>query len=116
MRRLLLALGTTAGSGFPIFGRAYPSMEIPTAAPSSVSVSASSRSAIHVTRTFLPPEEEYMVWLRKAYGAHMLTNQGPIHQELEERLRVRFDVPHLRLMANGTLAIQLAIRALGVKG
>lgn len=57
-----------------------------------------------------------MVWLRKAYGAHMLTNQGPIHQELEERLRVRFDVPHLRLMANGTLAIQLAIRALGVKG
>ena len=28
----------------------------------------------------------------------------------------RFDVPYLRLMANGTLAIQLAIRALGVKG
>jgi len=74
------------------------------------------RPAIHVTRTFLPPEEEYLHWLRKAYASHVLTNQGPIHQELEETLRARADVPHLRLMANGTLALQLAIRALGVKG
>jgi dTDP-4-amino-4,6-dideoxygalactose transaminase len=71
---------------------------------------------IYVTKTFLPPEEEYLMWLRKAYESHVLTNNGPIHRELEETLRARFDVPYLRLMANGTLAIQLAIRALGVKG
>jgi dTDP-4-amino-4,6-dideoxygalactose transaminase len=71
---------------------------------------------IHVTRTFLPPRVEYDAWLDKAYASHVLTNKGPIHQELEETLRQRFDVPHLRLMANGTLAIQLAIRALGVTG
>lgn len=71
---------------------------------------------IYVTRTFLPPEEEYLHWLRKAYTSHVLTNNGPIHRELEETLRARFAVPHLRLMSNGTLAIQLAIRALGVKG
>ncbi|MDQ3101472.1 MAG: DegT/DnrJ/EryC1/StrS family aminotransferase, partial [Bacteroidota bacterium] len=35
---------------------------------------------------------------------------------LEETLTRRFEVPYLRLMANGTLALQLAIRALGVKG
>jgi dTDP-4-amino-4,6-dideoxygalactose transaminase len=71
---------------------------------------------IHVTKTFLPPEEEYLHWLRKAYGAHVLTNNGPIVRELEETLRARFEVPHFRTMANGTLALQLAIRALGVTG
>lgn len=71
---------------------------------------------IYVTKTFLPPEEEYLHWLRKAYGAHVLTNNGPIVRELEETLRARFDVPHFRSMTNGTVAIQLAIRALGVTG
>ncbi len=71
---------------------------------------------IYVTRTFLPPREEYLHWLDKAYASHNLTNNGPIHRELEETLRARFEVPYLRLMANGTLALQLAIRALGVTG
>lgn len=71
---------------------------------------------IYVTRSFLPPREEYLRWLDRAYSSHVLTNNGPIHGELEEMLRLRFDVPYLRLMANGTLALQLAIRALGVKG
>lgn len=73
-------------------------------------------TVINVTRTFLPPREEYLAWLDKAYASHVLTNNGPIHRELEETLRQRFAVPHLRLMANGTLALQLAIRALGVTG
>ena len=75
-----------------------------------------SHAPIHVTKAFLPPEEEYFIWLRKACATNILTNNGPIHRELEETLRARFNVPHLRLMSNGTLAIQLAIRALGVKG
>ncbi len=71
---------------------------------------------IYVTRAFLPPRAEYDAWLDRIYGSHVLTNNGPIHRELEETLRQRFDVPHFKLMTNGTLAIQLAIRALGVKG
>lgn len=71
---------------------------------------------IHVTKTFLPPEEEYLFWLRKAYSTHVLTNNGPIVRELEETLQRRFEVHFFRSMSNGTLAIQLAIRALGVKG
>lgn len=74
------------------------------------------REPIYVTRTFLPPQEEYLHWLNKAWESHCLTNNGPIHRELEETLTARFEVPYLRLMANGTLALQLAIRALGVKG
>lgn len=75
-----------------------------------------SQGPIYVTRTYLPPREEYLRWLDKAYASHVLTNNGPIHKELEEALRARFEVPFLRLMANGTLALQLAIRALGVTG
>ena len=71
---------------------------------------------IYVTRTFLPPREEYDSWLDRIYASHTLTNNGPIHQELEETLRDRFGVPHMLLMSNGTIAIQLAIRALGIKG
>lgn len=79
-------------------------------------MSNGSQEPIFVTRTFLPPKEEYLHWLDKAYSSHVLTNNGPIHKELEETLRQRFQVPHLKLMANGTLALQLAIRALGVTG
>ncbi len=79
-------------------------------------MSNGSQEPIFVTRTFLPPKEEYLHWLDKAYSSHVLTNNGPIHKELEETLRQRFEVPHLKLMANGTLALQLAIRALGVTG
>lgn len=71
---------------------------------------------IHVTKTFLPPRAEYDAWLDKVYASHILTNNGPVHRELEDTLRQRFDVPYLKLMANGTLAIQLALRALGVTG
>ncbi|MCW5898884.1 MAG: DegT/DnrJ/EryC1/StrS family aminotransferase [Flavobacteriales bacterium] len=71
---------------------------------------------VYVTRTFLPPREEYLHWLDQAYSTHVLTNNGPIHRLLEETLRARFEVPHLKLMANGTLALQLALRALKVRG
>src|SRR5690606_34530538 len=50
------------------------------------------------------------------YSSRVLPTNGPIHRELEETMRSRFNVPHLRLMANGTLASQLAIRASGVTG
>jgi dTDP-4-amino-4,6-dideoxygalactose transaminase len=75
-----------------------------------------SAKPIYVTKSFLPPREEFDAWLDKIYESNVLTNNGPIHKELEETLRARFNVPYLRLMANGTLALQLAIRALGVKG
>lgn len=74
------------------------------------------QAPIHVTRTFMPPRAEYLAWLDQALDSHVLTNQGPLHNRLETALRERFSVPHLKLMANGTLAIQLALRALEVKG
>lgn len=76
----------------------------------------SERKPIHVTKAFVPPIEEYTEQLRRIWSSGQLTNQGPLALELEKLLAERLDVPHCLFMANGTLAIQLAIRALGVKG
>lgn len=45
-----------------------------------------------------------------------LTNDGPLLQELETRLEDRLKVEHCIAVANGTLALELAIRAMELKG
>lgn len=76
----------------------------------------SERKPIYVTKAFVPPIEEYTAQLRRIWASGQLTNQGPLALELEKLLAERLGVPHCLFMANGTLAIQLALRALGVKG
>ena len=76
----------------------------------------SDRTPIHVTKAFMPPLEEYTEHLRHIWASGQLTNQGAAAVELERLIAERLGVPYCLFMANGTLAIQLAIRALGVKG
>jgi len=71
---------------------------------------------IHVTKSFLPPLEEYTALLEGIWERGQLTNNGPLIKELEERLRQHLGVKHLVLTANGTLALQIAIKAMGLKG
>ena len=71
---------------------------------------------IPVTRPFLPPVEEYESYVRDIWQRQWLTNNGPLVNELEIRLKNYLDVPHMLYVNNGTMAIQLAIRALELKG
>lgn len=71
---------------------------------------------INVTRTFLPPLEEYVVYLQQVWESHWLTNRGPLTLELESRLKDYLGVEHLLTVNNGTIALQIAIRALDLKG
>ncbi|WP_242919077.1 DegT/DnrJ/EryC1/StrS family aminotransferase [Pontibacter liquoris] len=71
---------------------------------------------INVTKPFLPPREEYDNYVDGIWKREWLTNNGPLVNELELRLKGYFDVPHLFFVSNGTIAIQLAIRALGLTG
>ncbi|WP_127127368.1 DegT/DnrJ/EryC1/StrS family aminotransferase [Pseudoflavitalea rhizosphaerae] len=71
---------------------------------------------IPVTRPFLPPVEEYESYVRDIWQRQWLTNNGPLVNELELRLKRYLNVPHLLYVNNGTMAIQLAIRALELKG
>ena len=65
---------------------------------------------ILVTRSSMPPYEEYIEAIKPLWESHRLTNMGLYHQELEERLRDYLDVLELSLMVNGHMALELAIQ------
>lgn len=70
---------------------------------------------IPVTKPYLPPKEEYQAYLDRIWQTTMLSNNGPLVQELEAKLREYLGVKHVLFMSNGTIALQLAIRALDIK-
>ena len=70
---------------------------------------------INVTKTYLPPLKDYNKYLKRIWAANRVTNNGPMVIELERRLKRTLGVKHLFLVSNGTIALQLAIRALGLK-
>lgn len=71
---------------------------------------------VFVTRSFLPPLDAYLDCVRDIFNSHWLTNQGQYSVRLEQSLTAFLQVPNLTLCANGTLALQLAIRLLGLNG
>lgn len=71
---------------------------------------------LHVTRPSLAPLADYADILAGAWKRGVLTHNGPLVQRLERELVDYLGVRHLAAVTNGTLALQLAIRALGLKG
>lgn len=69
---------------------------------------------INVTQTFLPEMEEYISILRRAWDKKWITNNGDLVQELESRLKEYLNVKHLLFTANGTIVLQMALKALNV--
>jgi dTDP-4-amino-4,6-dideoxygalactose transaminase len=71
---------------------------------------------IPVTRPALPPLDEYVELLKSIWSSRVLTNGGPFHQKLEEKLCSYLGVNHVSLFCNGTIALIAALRALKIKG
>ena len=71
---------------------------------------------IKVTKTFLPPQEEYSKLLKSSWDDRWMTNRGPLVLALEKKLKDYLGVMNLIAMANGTLPLQIAIKALSLKG
>jgi dTDP-4-amino-4,6-dideoxygalactose transaminase len=71
---------------------------------------------IPVTKTFLPPMEEYQKILQKAWDKQWITNRGDLILELEDKLKTYLNVELLTIMTNGTLPLQIAIKALALEG
>lgn len=69
---------------------------------------------IPVTKPFLPNREKLNQYLDGIYERNWLTNNGPLAQELTSRLEEYLGVENLLLVSNGTLALQIAYRALGI--
>jgi dTDP-4-amino-4,6-dideoxygalactose transaminase len=71
---------------------------------------------ITVTKSDLPPLQKYVGYLEKIWASRWLTNDGEFLQLLQRKLEEYLRVKNLLLVANGTLALHLALKALGLKG
>ena len=71
---------------------------------------------IPVTKPFLPPAEEYEAYLKGIWKRNWLTNMGPLASQLEMELKDFLEVSHLLFVTNGTIALQMAIKALNLSG
>lgn len=71
---------------------------------------------IPVTKPFLPPSEDYNEYLKGIWERNWLTNNGPLVNELELKLSEYLKVSNVQYLNNGTIALQIAIKAFGLKG
>lgn len=71
---------------------------------------------IPVTKPFLPQQEEYQKLVDGIWKRQWLTNMGPLASELEMNLKEHLKVDHLLFVTNGTVALQMAIKALNLSG
>ncbi len=67
---------------------------------------------ITATKPFSPPLEEYQFKVAQIFDKNWFTNHGPFVTELESKLKEFFGVPYFVLVSNGTIALQIAIKAL----
>ncbi len=71
---------------------------------------------IMVTRSSMPPLEEYIEEIRPMWDSHWLTNMGPKHKEFQEKLCEYLHVENVDLFTNGHMSLELSMQALGLKG
>lgn len=67
---------------------------------------------IFVTRSSMPPYDEYAEAIRPLWESRWITNMGLYHAELEARLREYLGVDGLSLCVNGHMALELTIQAM----
>lgn len=68
-------------------------------------------SQILVTRSSMPPFDEYVSKIKTLWDSHWLTNMGDFHKELESKLMDYLNVPYVSLMVNGHMALEMTIQA-----
>ena len=71
---------------------------------------------INVTKTFLPNQQEYQNILKRAWDKNWMTNRGELVKELELKISNLLKTNYVLAMTNGTLPIQIALKALDLKG
>lgn len=69
---------------------------------------------IFVTKSYLPPIENYETYIKKIWDSGQLTNQGPLLKDFELKVKNLLDTSSFHFVTNGTLAIQLALRAIDI--
>lgn len=67
---------------------------------------------ILVTRSSMPPFEEYVEMIKPLWESHWLTNMGNYHKKLEEELENFLGIEYVSLTVNGHMALELAIQSM----
>ena len=73
-------------------------------------------NTILVTRSSMPPMEEYIEEIKEMWNSHWLTNMGPKHRGLQTKLEEYLGVEHIDLLTNGHMALELSMQALNLQG
>lgn len=71
---------------------------------------------LHVGRPNIGSREEFIKYVDDIFDRRWLSNNGPLVQEFEQRVADRLGAKHCVAMCNGTVALEIAIRALGLEG
>jgi len=74
------------------------------------------KEPIYVTRPLLPSIKDYKKRIEDIWESQWITNNGQQHQELENKLQDYLKVDNLSLINNGTIALQIALKSLDLKG
>ncbi|RYG40658.1 MAG: DegT/DnrJ/EryC1/StrS family aminotransferase, partial [Chitinophagaceae bacterium] len=70
---------------------------------------------INVTKSFLPEKKEFLKYVDAMWESAWLTNNGPFLQELEKKLGDFLPLQNLLVCGNGTIVLQMALKAFGIK-
>jgi len=76
----------------------------------------SNKKNIYVTQPSLPPLDDYVDLLSGVWESGILTHNGPLVQRFEKELSSQLNIKNFVAVTNGTIAIQMAIKALDIKG
>lgn len=71
---------------------------------------------ILVTKASMPDYEEYCEMIKPLWDSHWLTNNGKLHEKLEEELKEYLNVSNITLFTNGHLSLENAIEVLRLTG
>lgn len=71
---------------------------------------------LHVGQPNIINRDKFLAGVARALDNRWLTNNGPLVQEFEQHVADKLDVKHCVAMCNGTIALEIAIRALGLAG
>ena len=71
---------------------------------------------IMVTKSSMPDMQEYIREIESIWDSHWLTNMGPKHNELCNRLKAYLEVENIELLVNGHMALEMTLQAMDLTG
>lgn len=71
---------------------------------------------IMITRSAMPPMEEYIEKMKELWDSRYLTNSGKFHKEFEEALIKYLNVSNVSLFTNGHMGLELTLEAMNLSG